>query len=58
MLTATAHGFGGTTSDDARRLRIFAEWWRAAAGKWNDNFAIAPNELVRVSGGVVIDFKR
>ena len=30
----------------------------AAAGTWNDNFAIAPNELVRVSGGVVTDLKR
>ena len=48
-----------------RRLRIFIdpdllqydEVW-AAAGTWNDNFAIAPNELVRVSGGVVTDLKR
>ena len=48
-----------------RRLRIFIDpdllqydvvW--AAAGTWNDNFAIAPNELVRVSGGVVTDLKR
>jgi len=30
----------------------------AAAGTWNDNFAIAPTELVRVSGGVVTDLKR
>ena len=30
----------------------------AAAGTWNDVFAIAPNELVRVSGGVVTDLKR
>ena len=30
----------------------------AAAGTWNDNFAIAPNELVRVSGGAVTDLKR
>jgi prolyl-tRNA editing enzyme YbaK/EbsC (Cys-tRNA(Pro) deacylase) len=30
----------------------------AAAGTWNDSFAIAPNELVRVSGGVVTDLKR
>ena len=51
--------FGHTT-----QLRIFIdpdllqydEVW-AAAGTWNDNFAIAPNELVRVSGGVVIDLK-
>ena len=47
------------------QLRVFVdpdffqydEVW-AAAGTWNDNFAIAPNELVRVSGGVVIDLKR
>ncbi|MEY3128108.1 MAG: hypothetical protein RIS06_664 [Actinomycetota bacterium] len=30
----------------------------AAAGTWNDNFAIAPNDLVRVSGGTVTDLKR
>ena len=47
------------------QLRIFIDYdllqydevW-AAAGTWNDNFAIAPNELVRVSGGVVTDRKR
>jgi Cys-tRNA(Pro) deacylase len=52
--------FGHTT-----QLRVFVdpdllqydEVW-AAAGTWNDNFAIAPNELVRVSGGVVTDLKR
>ena len=57
-------GFGHAT-----QLRIFIDpdllhydgvndmvW--AAAGTWNDNFAIAPNELVRVSGGVVTDLKR
>jgi len=30
----------------------------AAAGTWNDNFAIVPNDLVRVSGGVLTDLKR
>ena len=30
----------------------------AAAGTWNDVFPISPNELVRVSGGVVTDLKR
>ncbi len=30
----------------------------AAAGIWNDNFAIAPKELVRISGGIVGDLKR
>ncbi len=52
--------FGHTT-----QLRVFVdpdllqydEVW-AAAGTWNDNFAIAPNDLVRVSGGVVTDLKR
>ena len=49
----------------ATQLRVFVdpdllqydEVW-AAAGTWNDNFAIAPKDLVRVSGGVVIDLKR
>jgi len=52
--------FGHTT-----QLRIFIdpdllqydEVW-AAAGTWNDVFPIAPNDLVRVSGGVVTDLKR
>jgi len=30
----------------------------AAAGTWNDVFAIAPNELVRVSSGLVADLRR
>ena len=38
-------------------LLQYDEVW-AAAGTWNDNFPIAPNELVRVSGGVVADLKR
>ena len=37
-------------------LLQYDEVW-AAAGTWNDNFAIAPTELVRVSGGVVTDLK-
>ena len=52
--------FGHTT-----QLRVFVdpdllqydEVW-AAAGTWNENFAIEPHELVRVSGGVVTDLKR
>ena len=44
------------------QLRVFVdpdllqydEVW-AAAGTWNDNFAIEPAELVRVSGGLVTD---
>jgi prolyl-tRNA editing enzyme YbaK/EbsC (Cys-tRNA(Pro) deacylase) len=47
------------------QLRVFVdpdllqydEVW-AAAGTRNDNFAIAPNELVRVSGGAAIDLER
>ena len=47
------------------QLRVFVdpdllqydEVW-SAAGTWNDIFAIAPNELVRVSGGVVTELKR
>jgi len=30
----------------------------AAAGTWNENFAIAPSDLVRVAGGFVTDLKR
>ena len=47
------------------QLRIFIdtdllqydEVW-AAAGTWNEYFAIEPHELVRVSGGVVTDLTR
>ena len=38
-------------------LLQYDEVW-AAAETWNDVFPIAPNELVRVSGGVVTDLKR
>jgi len=38
-------------------LMAFGEVW-AAAGTWHDVFAIAPAELVRVSGGTVTDLKR
>ena len=52
--------FGHTT-----HLRIFIdpdllqydEVW-AAAGTWNDVFAVAPVDLARVAGGVVTDLKR
>jgi Cys-tRNA(Pro) deacylase len=52
--------FGHTT-----QLRVFVdpdllqydEVW-AAAGTWNDNFGAAPEDIVRVSGGVVTDLKR
>jgi prolyl-tRNA editing enzyme YbaK/EbsC (Cys-tRNA(Pro) deacylase) len=48
-----------------KKLRIFidpdllqyGEVW-AAAGTWNDVFPITPNNLVRASGGVVIELKR
>ena len=30
----------------------------AAAGTWNDVFPISPSELVRFSGGTVVDLKR
>ena len=47
------------------QLRIFIdpdllrydEVW-AAAGTWNDVFPIAPNDLVRASGAVVLELKR
>ena len=49
----------------ATQLRIFVdpdllqyeEVW-AAAGTWNDVFSIDPRELIRVSGGVVVDLRR
>ena len=63
---ATGFPIGGVPPfGHSTQLRVFVdpdllqydEVW-AAAGTWNDNFAIAPNELVRVSGGVVTDLKR
>ena len=47
------------------QLRVFVdpdllqydEVW-AAAGTWNDVFPIAPADIVRFAGGVVIDLKR
>ncbi|MCU1398722.1 MAG: hypothetical protein JWN62_1831 [Acidimicrobiales bacterium] len=52
--------FGSTTP-----LRVFIdpdllqydEVW-AAAGTWHDVFSIAPADLVRASGGTVVDLKR
>ena len=49
----------------ATELRVFIdpdllghdEVW-AAAGTWHEVFPIAPDELVRVSGGTVVDLKR
>ena len=67
---ATGYPIGGVPPfGHSTQLRVFVDpdllqydgvndmvW--AAAGTWNDNFAIAPNDLVRVSGGVVTDLKR
>jgi prolyl-tRNA editing enzyme YbaK/EbsC (Cys-tRNA(Pro) deacylase) len=44
-------GHGLAIYIDESLLR-FDEVW-AAAGTWTDNFAIAPKELVRISGGTV-----
>ena len=49
----------------ATQLRVFVdpdllqndEMW-AAAGTWNEVFGANPNDIVRVSGGVVVDLKR
>ena len=38
-------------------LLAYDEVW-AAAGTWHDVFALSPNDLVRASGGVVVDLKR
>jgi len=67
---ATGYPIGGVPPfGHSTQLRVFVDpdllqydgvndfvW--AAAGTWNDNFAIAPNDLVRVSGGTVTDLKR
>ena len=63
---ATGFPIGGVPPfGHATQLRVFVdpdllqydEVW-AAAGTWNDNFGANPNDIVRVSGGVVIDLKR
>jgi prolyl-tRNA editing enzyme YbaK/EbsC (Cys-tRNA(Pro) deacylase) len=38
-------------------LLAYDDVW-AAAGTWNDVFALSPADLVRASGGVVVDLKR
>lgn len=62
---ATGYAIGGVPPfGHSTKLRVFIdpdllqydEVW-AAAGTWNDNFALSPSELVRVSGGVVTDLK-
>lgn len=49
----------------ATQMRIFIdpdlmqydEVW-AAAGTWNDVFAVSPRELATATGGVVVDLRR
>ncbi len=63
---ATGYPIGGVPPfGHANQLRVFVdpdllqydEVW-AAAGTWNDNFGVAPADIVRVAGGVVTDLKR
>jgi Cys-tRNA(Pro) deacylase len=63
---ATGYPIGGVPPfGHATALRVFVdedllrydEVW-AAAGTWNDVFALAPDELVRASGGAVTDLRR
>jgi Cys-tRNA(Pro) deacylase len=63
---ATGYAIGGVPPFGHKtQLRVFVDpdllqhdivW--AAAGTWNDNFGASPNDIVRVSGGVVADLKR
>jgi prolyl-tRNA editing enzyme YbaK/EbsC (Cys-tRNA(Pro) deacylase) len=64
--TATGYPIGGVPPfGHATALRVFVdpdllsfdEVW-AAAGTWHDVFGIVPAELVRVSGGEVVELKR
>jgi prolyl-tRNA editing enzyme YbaK/EbsC (Cys-tRNA(Pro) deacylase) len=63
---ATGFPIGGVPPfGHSTQLRVFVdpdllqydEVW-AAAGTWNDVFGAAPNDIVRVAGGVVTDLKR
>ena len=63
---ATGYPIGGVPPfGHATALRVFVdqdlleydEVW-AAAGTWNDVFALAPGDLVRASGGQVADLRR
>lgn len=63
---ATGYAIGGVPPfGHLTKLRVFIdpdllqydEVW-AAAGTWNDNFAISPPDLVRVSAGTVTEIKR
>jgi len=64
--TVTGYPIGGVPPfGHATALRVFVdpdllvhdEVW-AAAGTWNDVFAIEPTDLVAASGGTVVDLKR
>ncbi len=64
--TATGYPIGGVPPiGHATSLRVFIDpdllhhdvvW--AAAGTWHDVFPLEPGELVRVSGGTVVEIKR
>jgi len=63
---ATGYPIGGVPPfGHSTQLRVFVdpdllqydEVW-AAAGTWNDNFGVAPADIVRVAGGVVTDLQR
>ena len=63
---ATGYPIGGVPPfGHSTQLRVFVdpdllqygEVW-AAAGTWNDVFGASPADIVRISGGVVIDLKR
>jgi Cys-tRNA(Pro) deacylase len=64
--TATGFPIGGVPPfGHATELRVFIDpdllqydvvW--AAAGTWNDVFAVAPDDLVRASNGTVTDLRR
>ena len=64
--SATGYPIGGVPPfGHATALRVFvdpdllqyAEVW-AAAGTWNDVFALSPDRLVAASGGLVTDLRR
>ncbi|MDA2982847.1 MAG: hypothetical protein O3A34_02115 [Actinomycetota bacterium] len=40
------------------RIDLFMVTNLEVVGTWNDNFGANPNDIVRVAGGVVTDFKR
>ena len=66
MRQATGYPIGGVPPfGHTTPLRVFIdpdllaydEVW-AAAGTWNDVFPIAPDDLVRASGGTITDLRR